>query len=312
MRQVGRVDRADPVHPRQAEQHLACRWRRASTRRPVRYCRPARRSRCACAAHRRTTAATSSVDAGPHHRQRLAVVALAPVDLPGRQVAVGQHLGGADAARKLIEQAVHRMLARVGDGCGWRSRQRTCTAQAANSSRHSSDLEQRQQRAEAAVAGGADHAFGEIEPDQQADPAVGIHAVLQQAGQRPRQRQHLDRQAAVAGRRKPQLPGQAEHDQAEQAGDGERARPAHGGGRRRRSAGEGSGVEHAGIIDGMIASDGQPPNISRPSARTARAALAGYAGRTGRRRCSPGPGSRRCARWRDAFAKTGSASPPAA
>ena len=43
------------------------------------------------------------------------------------------------------------------------------------------------------------HAFGDVEPDQQAHPAIGVHAVLQQAGQRQHQRQHLERQRAAAG-----------------------------------------------------------------------------------------------------------------
>ena len=57
-----------------------------------------------------------------------------------------------------------------------RRRRRTCSAQAANRTRHSA-ISSSASAAPAAVAPGAHHAFDEIEPHQQAHPAVGVHAV---------------------------------------------------------------------------------------------------------------------------------------
>ncbi len=84
-------------------------------------------------------------------------------------------------------------------------------------------LGQRQPEHDAARARRADHAFREVDPDQQAEPAIGVHAKFQDAGDAERQRQHLQRQRAVAGRREPQLPGQAECDQRQQADYRQRA-----------------------------------------------------------------------------------------
>ncbi len=70
------------------------------------------------------------------------------------------------------------------------------------------------------VAPGAHHAFGEIEPDHQADPAVGVHAVLRSrpaSGMTSGSTFSASQRAARAQRRQPQLPGQAQHDEADEA-----------------------------------------------------------------------------------------------
>ncbi len=137
--------------------------------------------------------------ARPHHRQRLAAPALAPVELVGREVAVGQHLRRADdVAQQGDQRRVHGATLRAARSgtsaverrCALmrlphrRSRRRTCRTQAANSSRHSA-ISAAASAAEAPpLAGRAHHALGEVEPHQQADPAVGVQPELQQAGQR--------------------------------------------------------------------------------------------------------------------------------
>ena len=135
-------------------------------------------------------------------------------------------------ARSWSISVVHGLAPCAGAAARAARRPRTAPGTAATSSSASA-------RAQAAVAPGAHHAFGEIEPDQQADPAVGVHAVAQQAGQRDAQRQHLERQpgAARPQRRQPQLPGQAQHDQAQQAADGEPAGGVDGGRGVRRAGG---------------------------------------------------------------------------
>lgn len=51
------------------------------------------------------------------------------------------------------------------------------------------NLYQRQIVARGLVAPSAHDTFGEVQPDHQADPAVGVHAVFEQACQRNAQRQ---------------------------------------------------------------------------------------------------------------------------
>ncbi len=91
------------------------------------------------------------------------------------------------------------------------------------------DLDHRQIIARCFVAPSPHHAFDEIQPDKQADPAVGEHAIFQQPRQRNAQRQHFEDQerAAWSNGREPQLPQQTQHNQAEQAADSGYARQRH-------------------------------------------------------------------------------------
>src|SRR5689334_10726597 len=94
--------------------------------------------------------------------------------------------------------------------------------------------------------------------NHQADPAVGVHAVLENACQRNAQRQCLERKPRAAGaqRGQPQLPRQAQCDKREQAA---RGHPAGGGngvagrsGGRGEGGGGGRGCGHwSGIISAM-------------------------------------------------------------
>ena len=170
----------------QAQHHLACRCRRAPSRRPGRCCRPAARCDVPCAAQARTTAATSAVEPGRTTASALPRAALAPVDCSQARRGRRRRARGRRRrrARRCVQQAsCSWLLACCRRGAA--ARQRTCSAQAANSSQaQQPPRASASQRAGAAVAAGAHHAFGEVEPDQQADPAVGVHAVAQQAGQR--------------------------------------------------------------------------------------------------------------------------------
>ena len=230
--------RADRVHALQAQHHLACRWRRA--------CAPhhqagvaALRARWRCPPRRRPARPPPPRRSlpGPHHRQRLAAHSACASPAPRRDRSPSVSTWAAPTMARSVEQS-HGSIDAVmaARPVSRAARSRTCSTQAANSTRHSAISSSGQQRAAtAAVAPGPHHAFGEIEPDHQADPAVGVHAVAQQAGQRHAQRQHLQRQpgAARPQRRQPQLPGQAQHDQAQQAASGEparRARARRGGG----------------------------------------------------------------------------------
>ncbi|MDT4853763.1 hypothetical protein FQZ97_880410 [compost metagenome] len=81
-----------------------------------------------------------------HHGERLAARALAPVLLVGREVALGQHVRGADDGAQLVEEGrrgghwaeASRGRAAAAAALAWRRRRRTCHAQAAKSTRHSS------------------------------------------------------------------------------------------------------------------------------------------------------------------------------
>ena len=64
----------------------------------------------------------------------------------------------------------------------------------------------------------AHHTFGEIEPNDQAHPAVGVHAVFQQTRQWYAQGQHFEGQQCATGAHgsEPQLSCEAKHDQPHQ------------------------------------------------------------------------------------------------
>ena len=96
----------------------------------------------------------------------------------------------------------------------------------------------------------------------------------QQPGQRQQQRQHLQRQRAAAGRREPQLPGQAEHDQRDARRHRERARPRDRGGRC------GGGRSSLAMMPAMTFAAAP---VTRPRDDRRR--------RAARRRCRPGRGS---------------------
>ena len=154
---------------------------------------------------------------------------------------------------------------------------------------------------DAAFAGGAHHAFGQVQPDQQAEPAVGVHAKRSRPASGKRQRQHLQRQGAVAGRRQPQLPRQAEHDQRQQAATATARRRNGGVGRSGRSAVAVShGWHHSAMVSRTCPLRRWRAAMAEPLRRTARddADLA-----LARHRCAP------CA---SAFARTIWASPRAA
>ncbi len=85
------------------------------------------------------------------------------------------------------------------------------------------DFQARQPRADALVAACSNGTFRKIDPDEQAHPAVGVHAVFEQASEREGQGQHFEGEHAAAGASPEQFPSQAEHDQAKQAGNGERS-----------------------------------------------------------------------------------------
>ena len=90
-------------------------------------------------------------------------------------------------------------------------------------------LNQRQPAAGGRVAPAAHHAFGEVQPHQQAHPAIGVHAALEQTNHCKGQRQRLEEEQRAAGAqgRKPQLPGHAQHHQRKQTANGQPACGGH-------------------------------------------------------------------------------------
>ena len=134
-RQVGAVDGAHAVQARQAEQHL----RAAGIGH-------AAADQAGVAALRHHAGAVRG--AGPqhgshlrgvgraHHGQRTAAEALAPVQLPGRQVAIARARGRRRRPqRSACSSAAFTLRPPRAARC---NRQRTCSAQATNSTRHSS------------------------------------------------------------------------------------------------------------------------------------------------------------------------------
>lgn len=65
---------------------------------------------------------------------------------------------------------------------------------------------------------GAHHAFGEIQPHHQTDPAVGVHPVFHETDQGDEQRQSFEHQPRTAWtqRGQPEFPAQGEDDEADQ------------------------------------------------------------------------------------------------
>ena len=87
------------------------------------------------------------------------------------------------------------------------------------------DFEACQPSAGAALRGRAHRAFGDVEPDQRGSASDRCTcACRSRPGSASSERQHLERQRAAAGRREPELPGEAEHDQRERGADRRRAR----------------------------------------------------------------------------------------
>ena len=178
--------RADRVHARQAQHAPACRCRRASSR-PTRPVLPP------CGTMRRAGRGAGLAPRRPplrraraHHGQRLAARALAPVLLPGGQVAFGQHVGIADDGAQLSSRSVHAVSVTsdsVGRGCRPGVPQAQPHVHRAGDEQHRHSATSSGQRAAHGRVSlpGAHHAFGEIQPHHQADPAVGVHAVFQQA-----------------------------------------------------------------------------------------------------------------------------------
>jgi hypothetical protein len=72
---------------------------------------------------------------------------------------------------------------------------------------------------QAALAPGARHPLGKVGEDQHARPLVGVAPAIQDPGDRQRQRRRFQghQGSARPERREPQLPGEAEHEQPEQA-----------------------------------------------------------------------------------------------
>ena len=180
-RHVRRIEAAHAVQARQAQHHLAAAvvGHRAADQAGVAALRHDGRAVLGAQAHHLRHFGGG---AGPHDGERPAAPALAPVDLPGAEVAVGEQVGGADDAAQAIEQLAH-----VAPAPAWRKRARTCTAQATKISVASTTSRPASQRADAALAGRPHRAFGDVEPDQQADPAVGVEAHPGQTGQRQEQ-----------------------------------------------------------------------------------------------------------------------------
>ena len=193
--------------------------------------------------------------AGPHHGQRLAARALAPVLFPGAQVAFG-----AAHWRRRRRRAVRSIRSFM---CSpWPQAQCARAARRPRTAAGTARSPARQPAAARPVAPGAHHAFGEIEPHQQADPAVGVHAVLQQAGQRDAQRQHLQRPAVPPGRSGASHSSQARPStiRPSDAADGEPAVV------RIRRAGAVAAEEVGSMGDGIIAADEPAPTARRPHA----------------------------------------------
>ena len=107
----------------------------------------------------------------------------------------------------------------------WRKRARTCTAQATKISVASSTSRPASQAPMPRSLARPDRAFGDVEPDQQAHPAVGVEAHPGQTGQGQEQGQGLDREGAAAGRREPELPREAQQQQGDGGRERERACP---------------------------------------------------------------------------------------
>ena len=139
-RQVGRIDRAHPLEPAQAQQQLRAAGvgHRGADQAGVAALRHDRDAVLGAQAHHLRDLLGR---AGPGHRQRAARPAPAPVQRPGRQVAFAQHLRRADPGCKLLEKLrgvqAHAAGSAVFSAASRRpaaSRARTCQAQAPNSS----------------------------------------------------------------------------------------------------------------------------------------------------------------------------------
>ncbi len=88
---------------------------------------------------------------------------------------------------------------------------------ASNEQQHAEhDFDHRQIIAWCAIRPRSRDAFGEIQPHHEADPAVGVHAVFEEAGERDAQRQHFEGEptAAWADRGKEELPSEAQRNEA--------------------------------------------------------------------------------------------------
>ena len=101
----------------------------------------------------------------------------------------------------------------------------------------------------------AHYALYKVQPDHQADPAVGVHAVFQNASHGNAQRQHLQGQPGSAGaqRSNPEFPGQPQSDQAQQAASSQPAGETDcglAGGNGVGRSGWGGGQHGGGIIAG--------------------------------------------------------------
>ena len=99
----------------------------------------------------------------------------APVDLVRRAVAADEHLRRADARREGRRAGSWRGARCSAPGAG-PQRARTCRQHAANRTSGERDLDQRQRRRDAALAAGPHRAFGDVEPDAEAQPAIGVEA----------------------------------------------------------------------------------------------------------------------------------------
>ena len=158
-RRVGDVDRTHAIHAGQAQQHLAAAViGHAAAHQPgVAALRDDADARGRACTHHLCHLVGA---AGAHDCERLAAPTLAPIELVGRQVAVGQHLGNTDSTTQRVEQrgahgAPWRCAPspegeqapserpggahRPGAGC---ARLRMCSTQATKSSPHSSSSSQ--------------------------------------------------------------------------------------------------------------------------------------------------------------------------
>ena len=153
-REVGRVDRADAVHAARGSAAPACRSHRAidaADEAGVAALRHDRRAvRRAGAQHRRDLVGARR----PHHGERAAAVALAPVELPAptgrRRTAPGPRRAPRAGRRAMHRAAMDSSSCAVAATLRCPSRQRTCIAQAANSARQSSRPRPRPAAADAA------------------------------------------------------------------------------------------------------------------------------------------------------------------
>ena len=207
------------------------RCRRARSRRRARCCRPGRRWSCRARRQAATTAATSAVEPGRTTASARPRKRLRQSTSQARESPSTSTWAAPTTARRRSSRLTSRR------GHGGRRRWRDAAAPGRGGAGDEQDERRAAPRApRARRRGRARWSRAPRLRRRRARPAGSASdrcraASRQQPGQRQQQRQHLDRQGAAAGRREPQLPGQAEHDERQVAPSASARVQAIGGGR---------------------------------------------------------------------------------